>query len=105
MRRTKRFRNLDPVRFSKRLSNPPERYPAPEYIVKSRRIVLKPFQGQPRRYKKHIRLPMLAIRESGIQNAGFGLFLEESVRARQTITIYSTKQISEAHANFIKIKV
>jgi len=105
MLRTKRFRNLDPVRFSKRLSHPPERYPALEFIVKSRRIVLKPFQGQPKRYTKRKRLPMLVIRKSGIQNAGFGLFLEESVRARQTITIYSTKQISEAYANYLKIKV
>ena len=107
MRRIKRVRNRsqDPVRFSKRVSNPPERYPAPEFIVKSRRVVLKPFQGQPRKYRERIRLPMLVIRQSGIHNAGFGLFLGESVRAGQTLTTYSTKQISEAYADFLKMKV
>ena len=107
MRRIKRIRNLPqaPVRFSKRVSNPPLRYPAREYIAKSRRVVLKPFPGQPRRYRERIRLPMLVIKQSCIHNAGFGLFLGERVRARQTLTMYSTVQISEAYANFLKMKV
>jgi hypothetical protein len=103
--RTKRVSNPYPVRFSKRLSNPPVRYPFPVHFVESRRVVLKPFQGQPRIYKKAIRLPRLVIQQSRIPNAGFGLFLAEPVRAGQPLTKYSTKRISEAFANFLKMKV
>ena len=103
--RTKRVSNLYPVRFSRRVSNPPERYPFPVHFVKPRRVVLKPFQGQPRVYQKAIRLPRLVIQQSKIPNAGFGLFLAERVRAGQPLTKYSTKQISEAFANYLKIKV
>ena len=103
--RTKRVSNLYPVRFSRRVSNPPERYPFPVHFVKPRRVVLKPFQGQPRVYQKAIRLPRLVIQQSRIPNAGFGLFLAERVRAGQPLTRYSTKRISEAFANFLKMKV
>ena len=103
--RTKRVSNPYPVRFSKRVSKPPVRYPFPIHFVKSRRVVLKPFQGQPRIYKKAVRLPRLVIQQSRIPNAGFGLFLAERVRAGQPLTKYSTNRISEAFANFLKMKV
>jgi hypothetical protein len=103
--KTRRVSNPYPVRFSKRVSNPPVRYPFPVHFVESRRVVLKPFQGQARIYKKAIRLPKLVIQQSRIPNAGFGLFLAERVRAGQPLTKYSTKRISEAFANFLKMKV
>ena len=103
--RTKRVSIPYPVRFSKRVSNPPVRYPCPVHFVESRRVVLKPFQGQPRIFKKAIRLPRLIIQQSRIPKAGFGLFLAERVRAGQPLTKYSTKRISEAYAIFLKMKV
>ena len=103
--RIKRVSNPYPVRFSKRVSNPPVRFPFPVHYVESRRVVLKPFQGQPRIFKKAIRLPRLIIQQSRIPKAGFGLFLAERVRAGQPLTKYSTKRISESFAIFLKMKV
>jgi hypothetical protein len=88
-----------------RVSVPPVRYSDPEYVVPPRRVVLKPFQGQPRKYPKIRRFPCLVIRKSKIRNAGFGLFLGEDVKAGQPLTRYATKTISEAEAKILKKKV
>jgi hypothetical protein len=88
-----------------RVSVPPVRYSDPEYAVPPRRVLLKPFQGQPRKYAKIHRFPKLVIRKSKIRNAGFGLFLGEDVKAGQPITRYATKRISEAEAKILKKKV
>jgi hypothetical protein len=88
-----------------RVSVPPVRYSDPEYVVPSKHVILKPFQGQPRKYAKNHRFPYLIIRKSKIRNAGFGLFLGEDVKAGQPITRFATKQISESEAKILKKKV
>jgi hypothetical protein len=88
-----------------RVSVPPVRFSDPEYAVPARRVVLKPFQGQPRKYAKIHRFPHLVIRKSKIRNGGFGLFLGEDVKAGQPLTRYATKTISEAEAKILKKKV
>ena len=88
-----------------RVSVPPVRYSDPEYLVPSKHVILKPFQGQPRKYAKNHRFPHLVIRKSKIRNAGFGLFLGEDVKAGQPITRFATNQISESEAKILKKKV
>jgi hypothetical protein len=89
-----------------RKSRPPVRFSDPVHIVPARRnIVLVPFQGQPRKYASPRRLPVLAVKISGVQRAGYGLFLQEKVSAGQTITLYRRKIISEATAKKLKKKV
>ena len=89
-----------------RQSRPPARYPDPVHIVMPRRnVILRPFQGQPPKYGRPRRLPLLSVRKSGIPGAEFGLFLLENVRAGQTITLYRRKIISEATAEKLKKQV
>jgi len=68
-------------------------------------VVLHPFEGQPRKYAAPFRLPGLEVRKSGIDKAGFGLFLRENVRAGQAISKYRRKIISEATAKRLQKKV
>ena len=76
-----------------RVSIPPVRFSDPKVIVPPRReVVLKPFQGQPRKYAKPLRLPQLVLGNSTIKNAGIGLFLGEDVRAGQVFTIVLTNK-------------
>ena len=74
-------------------------------VVPPRRVDLKPFQGQPRKYDGIIRLPQLVMEESKIANAGIGLFLAEHVRAGQVLTLYRRNRITEARAKKLKMKV
>ena len=90
-----------------RISVPPVRYSssAEQMVVPPRRVELKPFQGQPRKYAGIIRLPQLVMEESKIANAGIGLFLAEHVRAGQVLTLYRRNRISEARPKKLKMKV
>ena len=82
------------------------RFSDPEYVARPRHILLKPFQGQPRKYAKRIfRLPEVSIKKSSIPNAGFGLYIRENVRKGQIISIYRRRIISEAEAKLLKNKV
>jgi len=88
-----------------RVSVPPVRYSNPEYVVPARRVVLNPFQGQPRKYRGVHRLPKLVIKGSGIRDSGLGLFLGEKVRAGQIITLFRRNRISESRAKMQKNEV
>jgi hypothetical protein len=88
-----------------RISIPPVRYSDPQVVVPPRRVELKPFQGQPRKYSGTHRFPQLVIANSKISNAGDGLFLGEMVRAGQPLTLYRRNSISEARGKFLKKKV
>ena len=82
------------------------RFSDPEYVARPRHILLKPFQGQPRKYAKRIfRLPEVSIKKSSIPNAGFGLYIRENVRKGQIISIYRRRIISESDAQLLKKKV
>ena len=91
-----------PVIATMRRSVPPVRYSNPEYVVPACRIVLNPFQGQPRKYRGTHRLPKLVIKASGIRDAGMGLFLGEKVRAGQILTMFRRNRISESRAKMQK---
>ena len=72
-----------------RVSKPTVRYLDPEYVARPRHILLKPFQGQPKKYAKRVyRLPEVSIKKSSIPNAGFGLYIRENVSKGQPISIY-----------------
>ena len=88
-----------------RISIPPVRFSDPQVVVPPRRVELKPFQGQPRKYYGIHRFPQLVIKDSRILNAGAGLFLEEKVRAGQILTLFRRNHISEARAKVLKKKV
>ena len=88
-----------------RISVPPVRYSAEQMVVPSRRVELKPFQGQRRKYAGIHRLPQLVMEESKIAHAGIGLFLGERVRAGQVLTLFRRNRISEARAKALKLKV
>jgi hypothetical protein len=80
------------------------RYSDPQVVVPPRRVELKAFQGQPRKYSGSYRFPQLVIANSKISNAGDGLFLGEMVRAGQPLTLYRRNFISEARGNFLQKK-
>ena len=89
-----------------RVSKPTVRYSDPEYVARPRHILLKPFQGQPKKYAKRVyRLPEVSIKKSSIPNAGFGLYIRENVSKGQPISIYRRRTISEAEASLLKKKV
>lgn len=89
-----------------RESRPPVRFSDPVYLVLPRRnVILRPFDWQPGKYARPMRLPALAVKISGVRGAGFGVFLREKVRAGQTITLYRRKIISEATARRLKKQV
>jgi hypothetical protein len=90
-----------------RVSYPPVRYSddEQEVVVPPRRLELKPFEGQPRKWAGIHRFPQLVMKKSLIHNSGVGLFLKESVRAGQAITLFRRNRISEAKAKLLKIKV
>jgi len=84
---------------------PPVCFIEPVHKVFRRKILLKPFQGQPRKYKVERRLPALEVRESTIRRAGMGVFLDQDVKEGDTITVYRQKVISESRAKQLKKKV
>ena len=91
---------------SMRESRPPVRFSDPVHVVRPRRnVVLRPFEGQPRKYASPRRLPELAVKMSNVRGAGYGLFLREQVKAGQTITLYRRKIISESTAKKLKKQV
>ena len=88
-----------------RISYPPVRFENPVYAVRSRRIVLKPFEGQPKKWEGVFRLPEGVLELSGIKGAGMGFKLKEDVRAGAILSIYARNIISEADAEILKVKV
>ena len=88
-----------------RISVPPVRFSDPQVVVSPRRVKLAPFEGQTRKYSGIHRFPQLVMRDSGIKNAGIGLFLGEKVRAGQALTLFRKNRISEAAAKLLKLKV
>ena len=88
-----------------RVSFPPVRYLDPVFVARSRRIAIKPNEGQPQKFAGVFRMPEVAIQLSGIPNSGYGLVLREDVREGQVITIYARNIISESTAAILKAKV
>lgn len=88
-----------------RVSFSPVRYLDPVFVARSRRIALKPHEGQPQRFAGVFRMPEVAVQLSGIPNSGYGLVLREDVREGQMITIYARNIISESTAAILKAKV
>ena len=88
-----------------RVIYPPVRFDDPQFVVPARRIELKPFEGQKRKYSGTIRFPQLMIKTSTICNAGYGVFLGEDVRAGQVLSMYPKNIISEKEAKKRKGKV
>jgi len=64
---------------TKRVSVRPVRFDDPVYVVPSRRVVLRPFEGQPKMFKKDIRLQSGAIQVSTQMGAAMGYFVTEDV--------------------------
>jgi hypothetical protein len=83
----------------------PVRYNDPEYTAFRREIQLHPFPGEPAKYSGSFLLPDLVVKQSGIANAGWGLFLLEDVYPSQIITMYSKIIISEKRAKILKENV
>lgn len=88
-----------------RISYPTVRFSEQKMAVPPRRVELKPFQGQRRKFAGIHRFPQLVMEESKIANAGIGLFLGERVRAGQLLTLFRRNSISEARAKELKLKV
>jgi hypothetical protein len=85
---------------------PPFRFSDPVYEVLPRQnVVLRPFEGQPRNWASPRRLPGLAVRNSSVRGAGYGIFLREKVNAGQVITLYRRKIISESTAKVLREQV
>ena len=59
-----------------RISYPPVRFDNPVYSVRSRRVVLKPFEGQPKKWGGVFRLPEGVLELSGIKDVGMGFKLK-----------------------------
>ena len=88
-----------------RVSIRPVRYEHPVFEVPSRRVVLKPFEGQPRLFKRTVRMPHVEIMESALKNAGMGLFVVEDVNEGEPITLFARNVIPEWLAENRKKKV
>jgi hypothetical protein len=85
--------------------NTPVRYTDPKYFAFRREIELHPFPGEPAKYAGVFFLPDLVVEQSGIANAGYGLFLLEEVYPGQVLTMYSKSIISEKTAKILKEQV
>ena len=85
--------------------NTPVRYTDPKYTAFRREIQLHPFPGEPAKYAGFFFLPDLVVKQSGIANAGYGLFLLEDVYPGQVLTMYSRSIISEKTAKILKEQV
>ena len=88
-----------------RASVRPDRFGDSVLGVPSRRVATKPFEGQPRRFKRTIRLPHAEIKESTIKNAGMGLFVAEDVNEGEPVTLFARNVIPEWLAEIRKKKV
>lgn len=83
----------------------PVRYTDPQYEAIRRQIELHPFPGEPSKYAGAFFLPDLVLKQSGIPNAGYGLFVSEDVFPGQVLTMYSKCIISEKEAKILKKQV
>jgi hypothetical protein len=91
---------------SMRERRPPVRFSDPVYEVLPRKnVVLRPFEGQPRKWASPRLMPGLAVRNSSVRWAAYGIFLREKVNAGQTITLYRRKIISESTAKVLREQV
>ena len=88
-----------------RVSVRPDRFGDSVLGVASRRVATKPFEGQPRKFKRTIRLPNAEIKESTIKNAGMGLFVAEDVNEGEPVTLFARNVIPEWLAEIRKKKV
>ena len=88
-----------------RVSVKPVRFHDPVYEVPSRRVLLKPFQGQPRMFRNVIRMPSGAIQISSQMGAGMGYFVREDIRPGQPITLYAQNEIPEWLAEILAKEV
>jgi hypothetical protein len=88
-----------------RVSVRPLRFDNPVYEVPSRRVILKPFEGQPKVFKNVTRMPSGEIKESTQMGAGYGYFVTEDVREGQAITLYAKNEIPEWLAAILSKKV
>ena len=88
-----------------RVSIRPVRYDEPVFEVPSRRVVLKPFEGQPRMFKHTVRMPSGEVKESTAKNAGMGFFVTEDVNEGEAITLFARNVIPEWLAEIRKKKV
>jgi len=88
-----------------RVSVRPVRYDEPVYEVPSRRVILKPFEGQPTKFKHTVRMPSGEIKDSTAKNAGMGFFVTEDVNEGDAITLFARNVIPEWLADIRKKKV
>ena len=75
------------------------------YDVPSQQVLFKPSEGQPRMFRKVIRLPAGAIMASTQPGAGMGYFITEDVQEGQPITMYAQNEIPEWVVEILKNKV
>ena len=75
------------------------------FDVPSQRVLFKLSEGQPRMFRKVIRLLAGAIMASTQPRAGMGYFVLEDVREGQPITMYAQNEIPEWVADILKKKV
>ena len=80
-------------------------FDGPVYDVPSQRVLFKPSEGQPRMFRKVIRLPAGEIKASTQPGAGMGYFVTENVQEGQPITFYAQNEIPEWVAEILKNKV
>jgi hypothetical protein len=77
-----------------------------EIVVGARRVLLKRFEGQEKKYNGKIRLPRMALVDSTAgAKSGKGIELREDVSEGQIIAIYARNIISESTAQIRKDKV
>jgi hypothetical protein len=88
-----------------RVSVRPVRFHDPAYEVPSRRVVLRPFEGQPKVFKNITRLPSGEIKVSTQMGAGMGYFVTEDVQKGQAITLYAKNEIPDWLAAILSKKV
>ena len=80
-------------------------FDGPVFDVASQRVLFKPSEGQPRMFKKVIRLPRGAIMASTQIRAGMGYFVLEDVQEGQPITMYAQNEIPEWVEEILKKQV
>ena len=80
-------------------------FDGPVYDVPSQRVLFQPSEGQPRMFRKVIRLPAGEIKASTQPGSGMGYFVTENVQEGQPITFYAQNEIPEWVAEILKNKV
>ena len=79
----------------------PVRFDGEVFDVPSKRVLFQPSEGQPRMFRKVIRLPAGAIMDSTQIRAGKGYFVTEDVQEGQPITMYAQNEIPEWLADIL----